>query len=210
MRCVTRVLRRRGPYNAPLFNLPILPEQKNGRVKNNRFFWNWSCLLSGWVTWRVRVREPKKAFMMSRRLWVFLGSMLFQWWRCCAFGFPRGCSPINSILCLLLHFFLLRFFWEFLLLLPSMLSFASSEWSPRTFLPVIFAPQRWLFCSFHPFFFRFPLGTCILLLFFPLLRFVVRWLRFWLIWASRLRLCVWNVGICWFSGVFWGCFWLLG
>ena len=27
----------RGPYNAPLFNLPILPEQ-NGRVKNNWFF----------------------------------------------------------------------------------------------------------------------------------------------------------------------------
>ena len=36
-RCAPRVIRERGPYNAPLFNLPILPEQ-NGRVKNNLFF----------------------------------------------------------------------------------------------------------------------------------------------------------------------------
>ena len=33
MRCVAYVLRRRGPYNAPLFNLPILPEQKMGGLK---------------------------------------------------------------------------------------------------------------------------------------------------------------------------------
>ena len=31
-KCVPRVIRGRGPYNAPLFNLPTLPEQ-NGRVK---------------------------------------------------------------------------------------------------------------------------------------------------------------------------------
>ena len=38
MRCVARVLRRRGPYNAPLFNLPILPEQKMGGLKIIGFF----------------------------------------------------------------------------------------------------------------------------------------------------------------------------
>ena len=32
-RCVARALRRRGPYNASLFNLPILPEQKMGGLK---------------------------------------------------------------------------------------------------------------------------------------------------------------------------------
>ena len=95
-----------------------------GGLKNNWFFWNRIGLLSGWATWRVGVREPKKAFMMSRQLWVFLGSMSFQWWRCCAFGFPRGCPPINSILCLLLHFFPTAFFLRVLLLLPSVLSFA--------------------------------------------------------------------------------------
>ena len=55
---------------------------------------------------------------MSRRLWVFPGSMSFQWWRCWAFGFPRVCLPINSILCPLLLFFLLRFFWDYFLLQP--------------------------------------------------------------------------------------------
>ena len=28
-----RVIRGKGPYNAPLFNLPILPEQKMGGLK---------------------------------------------------------------------------------------------------------------------------------------------------------------------------------
>ena len=33
MRCVACALRRRGSYNAPLFNLPILPKQKMGGLK---------------------------------------------------------------------------------------------------------------------------------------------------------------------------------
>ena len=123
MRCVTRVLRRRGPYNAPLFNLPILLEQKMGGLKIIGFFETESTFCAHWATWRAEVRKPKKTFMMSRRLWVFLGSMSFQWWHNCAFGFPRGCPPINSILCLLLHFSYCVFL-RVLLLLPSVLSFA--------------------------------------------------------------------------------------
>ena len=75
-----------------------------GGLKNNWFFLNRSRPF----VWLGHVASggagAKKAFMMSRRLWVFPGSMSFQWWRSCSFGFPRGCPPINSILCLLLHF----------------------------------------------------------------------------------------------------------
>ena len=47
MRCVARVLRRRGPYNAPLFNLPILLEQKMGGLKIIDFFETEVVFLSG-------------------------------------------------------------------------------------------------------------------------------------------------------------------
>ena len=59
VRCVSRVLGGRGPYNAPLFNLPILPEKKGG-LKNNWFFETEVDFLSGWATLRVGVREPKR------------------------------------------------------------------------------------------------------------------------------------------------------
>ena len=44
-RCVPRVIRGRGPYNAPLFNLPILPEQKMGGLKIIGF-WIWVFLFA--------------------------------------------------------------------------------------------------------------------------------------------------------------------
>ena len=82
--------------------------------------------------WWVRVREPKNTFIMSRRLWVFLGSVSFQWWRSCAFGFSRGCPPINSILCLLLHFSYCVFFESFcfFFLLCFLLLFLSEALEP--------------------------------------------------------------------------------
>ena len=70
------VIRGRGPYNAPLFNLPILPE-KNGRVKNNWFLK--LMLLFAFIGPRgERGRRERRAFMMSRRFCVFPGSVLFQ------------------------------------------------------------------------------------------------------------------------------------
>ena len=67
----------RGPYNAPLFNLPILPEQKWAGSKIIGFL-----KPTGPFVWLGHVAsggaEAKKVFMMSRRLWVFPGSMSFQ------------------------------------------------------------------------------------------------------------------------------------
>ena len=50
-----------GPYNAPLFNLPILPEQ-NGRVKNNWFFEIEVTFCAHWVTWRAGAKREKSIY----------------------------------------------------------------------------------------------------------------------------------------------------
>ena len=171
-------------------------------LKNNWFFETEVDFLPGWATWRVGVREPKKAFMMSRRLWVFPGSMSFQWWRCLGVWFPRGCPPINSRLCLLFVFFLLRFFWEFLLLLPSVLSSAFSKWSPRTFLPVVFvfcnnnlSSSDFLSVRAFCVCFSFCCACCLLASFLSFL--------------GKPLAIVWNVGFLGFFG-FWICYvWLL-
>ena len=102
-----------------------------GGLKNNWFLKLWLLFAligpRGERGWRER-----RAFMMSRRLCVFPGSVSFQWWHSCAFGFPRGCPPINSILCLLLHFSYCVFSCQccFFFFLCSLLF---SEWSPRIF-----------------------------------------------------------------------------
>ena len=91
---------------------------------------------------------------------------------CWAFGFPWGCPPINSILCLLLHFSYCVFsesFFCFFFLLCFLLLFLSEALEPFCWWFLCLQPQ--------PFFFRFPLGTCILRVFFPLLRLFVCWLR---------------------------------
>ena len=66
----------RGPYNAPLFNLPILPEP-NGRVKNN-WFLKLRLLFSLIGPRGERRQRETRAFMMSRRLCVFPGNVSFQ------------------------------------------------------------------------------------------------------------------------------------
>ena len=74
-KCVPRGTRGRGPYNAPFLTCRFLPEQ-NGRVKND-FFWNWSWLFCLIRPRGERGRRDRKAFMRSRRLWVFPSSVLF-------------------------------------------------------------------------------------------------------------------------------------
>ena len=147
------------PFLTCLFYL-----SKNGRVKNN-----WLSFLKPetsfrlvWATWRVGVREPRKAFMMSRRPCVFPSNMSFQWWRSCSFGFPRGCPPINSALCLLFGFFLLHFPENFLLLLHLLvLSFASLRKNlESSFVPAI------LYCDII-FCLRASFGTLIFALVVP-------------------------------------------
>ena len=105
-RCVPRVggVPTMTPFLTCLFCL-----SKNGRVKNNWFFWNWVLLFALIGPRGERGQRERRAFMMSRRLWVFPSSVSFQWWRSWAFGIPRGCRPINSIMCLLFVFFLLHF-----------------------------------------------------------------------------------------------------
>ena len=120
-----------------------------GGLKIIGFFETESTFCAHWATWRAEVRKPKKTFMMSRRLWVFRGSMSFQWWRSCAFGFPRGCPPINSILCTLLHFPYCVFSESttsssFCVLLCFL------EWSPRIFWRWFVAFWRCLPCDLQP------------------------------------------------------------
>ena len=162
--------------------------EKMGGLKNNWFFETEVVFLFGWATWQAEVRKPKKAFMMSHRLWVFRGSMSFQWWRSCAFGFSRGCPPINSILCLLLHFSYYVFSES-----TASSSFCAlicfPEWSPRIFLSVIFAfivgDET---TDFNPFLPDLHL-VCALFLCFPCC-VLFSLVCFWFAWATCLRLCV--------------------
>ena len=67
----------RGPYNAPLFNLPILPEQKMCGLKIIGFLK--LRLLFALIGPRgERGQRERRAFMMNRRLCVFPGSVSFQ------------------------------------------------------------------------------------------------------------------------------------
>ena len=70
------VIRWRGPYNALLFNLPILPEQ-NGQVKNN-WFLKLRLLFALIGPRGEREQRERRAFMMSRSLCVFPSSVSFQ------------------------------------------------------------------------------------------------------------------------------------
>ena len=60
---------RRGPYNAPLFNLPNLPEQ-NGRVKNNWFFETEVTFCAHWATWRAGAKREKSIYDESSSLCI--------------------------------------------------------------------------------------------------------------------------------------------
>ena len=73
-----RVIRGRGPYNVSLFNLLILREQKMGGLKIIGFFFKLSLLFTLIGPRGVRGRREREAFMTSRRLCVFPGSMSFQ------------------------------------------------------------------------------------------------------------------------------------
>ena len=77
VRCVPRVLGGKGPYNAPLFNLLILREQKMGGLKIIGFL-KLSLLFALIEPRGKRGRRERRAFMMSRRLCVSPGSMSFQ------------------------------------------------------------------------------------------------------------------------------------
>ena len=170
---------------------------------------------SGWATWRVGVRKPKKAFMTSRRLWVFLSRVSFQWWRSCPSGFPRSCPPINSVLFLLFSFFLLHFpessfFFFSLLLLPLLLWVKNFK---RSFVPVI---------SYHDIYLllvilyrdsnlsslELYLVRASLLLSFLLLRLLVHWTWFLVCFRQVACDCCWMLAFCWCSGSFFRVFFL--
>ena len=76
-----------------------------GGLKKCLVFENDANLLSGWATWRVGVRKPKRYLWWAANSGYSQATCRFNDGVCWAFGFPRACLPINSILCPLLLFF---------------------------------------------------------------------------------------------------------
>ena len=173
-----------------------------GGLKNNWFFKTEVNFLPSWATWRVGVRKPKRYLWWAADSGYSQAACRFNDGVVWAFGFPRGCPPINSRLCLLFVFFLLRLLWEFLLLLPSVLSSAFSKWSPRTFLLVVFvfcnsnlSSSDFLSVRAFCVCFSFCCACCLLASFLSFL--------------GKPLAIVWNVGFLGFFG-FWICYvWLL-
>ena len=114
--CVPRVSEGGVPTMPPFLTCLFCPS-KNGRVKNNWFFETEIDFLSGWATWRVGVREPKRHLWWAADSGYSQAVCRFNDDVCWTFGFPRGCPPINSILCSLL-LFSTAFFWDSFLRQP--------------------------------------------------------------------------------------------
>ena len=106
---VPRVIRRRGPYNAPLLTC-LFCLSKMGGLKNNWFFGTEVTFLLDWATWREGAKRQKNIYDEPPTLGIPRQRVVLNNGAAERLEYREACLAINSRLFLPFAFFFLRFF----------------------------------------------------------------------------------------------------